>query len=56
MIVKVTEFIWNDIRIRKEVKSCFAKLVLHASDVYRQFVLACDFLARWKVVDLLVLV
>jgi len=56
MLIKLTEFIWQDVSIWNKVKMLFAKSFLHSDDVEAEPVFPCDFMALREVIDLLILV
>jgi len=56
MCVKVTKFIRQDICVWHEVKVLPAKPFLHPYYVIAKPVLPSDFIALWKVIDLLVFI
>ena len=56
MIVKVSEFVWDHVGVRQEVKFLLAELVLHLYDVDSKLIFAGDLLRRREVIDLLILV
>ena len=56
VVVEVTEFIRDDVRIRQEVKLLFTILLLHFVYIDSKFVLSCNLEALREMVYLLVLV
>lgn len=44
MIVKISELLWQNVSVRREVKCCFAKFLLHTNSVIAHTVLSCNFI------------
>jgi hypothetical protein len=44
MIIKISELLWQNVCVRRKVKRCFAKFLLHTNSVIAHPVFSCDFI------------
>ena len=56
MLIEFPELVWQNIRIRNEIKMLFAKPFLHPHNIVAQSVLSGNFVTLWEMVDFLVFV
>jgi len=56
VIVEISEFVWQDVGIRREVEGALAESFLHSHDVEAEAIFSGDFVGLWEVIDLLVFV
>jgi hypothetical protein len=56
VVVEITEFLWQDVGVRGQVKDMLAKLLLHPDYVVTHAVLPGDLIGLRKLVDLLIII
>ncbi len=56
VVIKVSEFVRQDVAVWNDVKRFFSKLFLHFYHVGNQFCLVGEFEAVWEMIDSLVFV